>query len=74
MMLDCERMRQLRLKQGLTQHEAAELAGMHQRQNWSNIENGHETNLTLEKLDRIAAALGVDPCELLLSGGKGKKR
>ncbi|MGE5610000.1 MAG: helix-turn-helix transcriptional regulator [Bacillota bacterium] len=64
-MLDTEKMRQLREKLGLTQEDAAKRAGLDTRQAWNNIESGRQTNVTIEKLERIAAALDVKAKDLL---------
>lgn len=56
-------LRRLRNKLGVSQDEFADLAGLH-RTYIGAIERG-ERNITLDTLQRIAAALKVDPTELL---------
>jgi transcriptional regulator with XRE-family HTH domain len=65
MALDFHLLRLLREKRGLTQQEAAEKAGMSSRQHWNQIESGRRGGITLETLDKIAAALGVKAKDLL---------
>lgn len=64
-MLDTEKVRQLREKRGLTQEDAAKAAGLANRQQWYLIESGQRANITLETLDKMAAALGVKGKDLL---------
>lgn len=52
----------MRLKKGMTQEQMAELAGFHYKY-FQKIEGG-SVNLTLESLEKIAAALKVSPKEL----------
>ena len=59
--------RRLRLKQGLSQEEAAEKCGLH-RTYIGAIERG-ERNITLSTLQQIAAGLRVNPLDLLSEGG-----
>ena len=63
--LDTEKMKKLRIKRGLTMTEAAQAAGMSSRQRWYEIESGRLTNITIDTLNRIAAALGVSARDLL---------
>jgi DNA-binding XRE family transcriptional regulator len=64
--LDTEKLRSAREKAGLTQEQAAQKSGIGRtRQKWSDLENGERTNITLNTLDRIAAALGVKAKDLL---------
>lgn len=63
--LDAKRLRELRIVAGITQAEAAERAGLTGKQVWSDLEKGRRSNITLETLDRIAAALGVRAKDLL---------
>lgn len=63
--LDTKRIRELRVTLKLTQAQAAQRAGLTGLQTWSDIENGRRRNLTIETLDRIAAALGVKAKDLL---------
>lgn len=55
--------RATRLKQGLSQQELAEKAGLHPRY-ISRLETSDQ-NMTLDILDKIAKALDVDPADLL---------
>jgi len=55
--------RLLRVKQGLTQEQLAERAGMH-RTFIGLIERG-ESGVSVERLPDLAVALGVEPAELL---------
>jgi transcriptional regulator with XRE-family HTH domain len=61
---DHKRMRQLREAAGLTQAQAAKRAGILQSR-WSNIESGDRTNVTVETMGRVAAALGCNAQDLL---------
>jgi DNA-binding XRE family transcriptional regulator len=63
--LDTHKIKELRDKLKLTQDEAAKRAGLPGRQRWNQIERGRETNLTIETLERVAAALGVKARDLL---------
>lgn len=54
----------LRGKQGMSQEALADRAGLHRTQ-LSAIERGR-TNITLESLVSLAAALGVDEIDLLM--------
>ena len=65
MPLDRSRIRQLRLKLGLSQDEAAQLAGLSGRQQWNNIETGDRPNPSIETVEKIAKALGVKVDDLL---------
>lgn len=62
--LNRDKMKQLRLKMGLSFAEAGEAAGM-SRQQWYNIESGAQRGLTLDNLEAIAKALQVKPADLL---------
>ena len=64
-MLDTEKIRQLRLKAGLSYEEAATRAGFNNRQQWYAIESGQRTNIELATLEKIASALGVKAKDLL---------
>jgi transcriptional regulator with XRE-family HTH domain len=57
------RVRELRLSLGLTQKELAERSGLHHTY-ISSVEMG-ERNVSLVNITRLAAALGVDPPQLL---------
>ena len=63
--LDTAKMKALRIKRGLSMEQAAAAAGLRGRQRWYEIESGRQTNLTLDTLNRIAAALGVRAKDLL---------
>lgn len=63
--LDTKKLRELRQAAGLTQAAAAARAKLPGGQVWSDIEKGRRANLTLDTLDRIAAALGVKAKDLL---------
>lgn len=66
MPLDCAKIRQLREALGLSQDQAAAKAGfVAGRQYWYNIESGNRTNIKIDTLERIAAALGVKAKDLL---------
>ncbi|MFZ0962158.1 MAG: helix-turn-helix transcriptional regulator [Terriglobia bacterium] len=56
-------LRKSRLNKSLSQERLAELAGLH-RTYVSSVERC-ERNITLETVERFAAALGVDPIDLL---------
>ncbi len=57
-------LRRIRLKQGLTQAKAAEVAGIDYKY-YQKIEGGLWPNLTLATLQKLAEALRVLPWELL---------
>jgi transcriptional regulator with XRE-family HTH domain len=63
--LDTEKMKTLRLKLGLTMEEAAKRAGFVNRQRWYQVESGQTTNVKLDTLNKIAAALSVKAKDLL---------
>lgn len=56
-------LRTLRLAQGLSQEAIADIAGLH-RTYVSSVERC-ERNATLDTLDKLSAALGITPSELL---------
>lgn len=58
-----ENLRRLRGERGLSQEAFAEKAGIH-RTYVGGIERGTR-NVTLETLERIAAAFGIEPADLL---------
>jgi transcriptional regulator with XRE-family HTH domain len=58
-----ERVRELRLGQGLSQEDLADRAGLH-RTAVSFIERA-QRSATLETVARLASALGVEPAELM---------
>lgn len=64
--LDKEKIKALREKLGLTFDQAAKKGGLSGGAgDWWRIEAGKRKNLTLETLDRIAHALGVQAKDLL---------
>ncbi len=65
MPLDTEKIRQLREELKLSQEDAAQRAGLSNRQHWHQIESGGKPNVTLETLERIAKALKTTPCDLI---------
>lgn len=56
-------LRAYRLRQGLSQEELADLAGLH-RTYVGSVERG-ERNISIDNMERLAAALNVKPSELL---------
>lgn len=56
-------LRLLRQTQGLSQEALADLAGLH-RTYVSSVERC-ERNATLDTIDKLSAALGIEPCELI---------
>ena len=58
------RLRELRKARALTQVQLAKLCGMPQS-TISRIESGSTTGVDFDTLDRVAAALGVHPSELI---------
>ncbi len=63
--LDTAKVRRLREKKGMSQTQAAIAAGFNTRQRWYEVESGHKPNVTIDTLNRIAAALGVRAKDLL---------
>ncbi|MGH9043453.1 MAG: helix-turn-helix domain-containing protein [Acidimicrobiales bacterium] len=59
-------LRALRTAKGLSQEAFADTLGIH-RTYVGGLERG-ERNITLRTVERLAAALGVDSAELLISG------
>jgi transcriptional regulator with XRE-family HTH domain len=57
------RLRQLRQVKGLSQEELADVAGLH-RTYVGSVERG-ERNISIDNMDCLAKALGVDITELL---------
>jgi transcriptional regulator with XRE-family HTH domain len=60
-----EKIRELRESLGLTQEQAAKLAGMKGKAQWSELERGRYKSMTVTTLERVAAALGVKARDLL---------
>jgi len=58
-----QNLREARVAKGTSQERLAEMAGFH-RTYVSHVERA-VTNVSLDNLERLAAALGVDPLELL---------
>lgn len=65
MPIDVEKIRTLRLKNGLTLQKAAEKAGFKTKQAWARIEAGGQPNLGVQFLERVAHAIGVRAKDLL---------
>ena len=63
--LDNAKIRALREERGLSQEEAAKLAGLGGRQQWNDVESGRRPNVTLDTLNKVAKALGVKARDLL---------
>lgn len=66
-----QRLREVRRKAGLSQERLADLAGLH-RTYVSGVERGLR-NISLENIDRLAGALGVELADLMpkRAGGPG---
>lgn len=64
-MLDTAKVKARREKIGITQEEAAKRAGLPGRQRWNDIESGRRASITLDTLDKIAAALSCKAKDLL---------
>jgi transcriptional regulator with XRE-family HTH domain len=58
-----QRMREVRLKVGVSQEKLAELAGLH-RTYVSTVERGLK-NISIVNIARLAAALNVEPADLM---------
>lgn len=56
-------MKEVRISQGISQEKLAELCNLH-RTYVSSVERG-ERNITVDNMERLAVALGVDIRELL---------
>jgi transcriptional regulator with XRE-family HTH domain len=65
MPLDYKKIRELRLALGKSMPQCAEEAGMNGRGDWYKVEAGKTTNLTIDKLERMASVLGVSAKDLL---------
>ena len=63
--LDTMKIKQRREKLGLSQEDAARLAGLSSRQRWHHIESGRKPNITIDTLESIAQALQCKPADLL---------
>jgi transcriptional regulator with XRE-family HTH domain len=64
--LDIAKVRNLRLKLGLTHEQAATAAGFTSRQQWYGIESGRTgTDVSVSTLGKLARALKCDPDDLL---------
>lgn len=73
--LDRDKMRERRKALGLNQTEAAERAGFAGGATWwSDVENGRKSNVTLDTLAKIAAALECDARDLITPAAAEKKR
>ena len=62
------RLKALRVESGLTQEEFAEKSGISYKY-YQAVEAGRKKDLRLSTLDRLAAAHGLEPWQLLLPGG-----
>ena len=58
------RLRELRLRHGLTQQEFAELAGVGFKF-YQQLESGREKQIWLETVERLAAPYGLEPWQFL---------
>ncbi len=65
MSLDTAKIKRLREQLGLSQEEAAKLAGLPGRARWSKLEAGAITNPTLKTIEGMARALKVKARDLL---------
>lgn len=63
-MLDSRKLRQTRLKRGLTQEALAKLSGV-TKVTISELENRRRDNVTLDTLTKLAKPLELKPAELL---------
>jgi transcriptional regulator with XRE-family HTH domain len=70
---DSQAMRRLREAKGVNQTVAAKAARMNASR-WNDIECGGRTNITIETLGKIAAALGCEPSDLIASDDKPKRK
>jgi len=59
-----ERLRELRVRHGLTQEEAAELVGVNMRF-YQLLESGRKKQMWLETVERLAASYGLAAWQLL---------
>ena len=67
------RLKELREARGLTQAKLAKLAGVRQA-TINDLEHGHSRRNTLQLIDRLCSALGVEPGELIVRTVSRKKR
>jgi transcriptional regulator with XRE-family HTH domain len=66
-MIFARNLRQEREARGISQEALADLAGLH-RTYISSVERG-ERNITIDNIERLARALGVEPYTLLIARG-----
>jgi transcriptional regulator with XRE-family HTH domain len=64
-MIFARNLRQEREARGISQEALADLAGLH-RTYISSVERG-ERNITIDNIERLARALGVEPYTLLIA-------
>jgi transcriptional regulator with XRE-family HTH domain len=64
--LDTHKLRALRVGRGWTYAEAAERAGMTNRQRWYAVESGQRADPSISTVERMARALGVTVDDLLV--------
>lgn len=60
----CIRLKELRLKHGLTQEEFGSISGFSQKY-YQQIESGNKKQIWLETVERLAAAYGLEAWQLL---------
>lgn len=65
MPVDFVKIKTLRESRGLSQEEAATLAGLSGKQAWNAIERGRKPGISVDTLEKIAKALRCSPAELL---------
>lgn len=63
-MIFARNLKELRVRQGLSQEELADIAGLH-RTYVGSVERG-ERNISLDNMDRLASALKINIQDLLL--------
>jgi len=66
------RIKELRQQAGLTQAALADQAGV-RAATINDLENNKSRRIELDMLERIAAALGVEPGDLIVREKKGRK-
>jgi DNA-binding Xre family transcriptional regulator len=66
-MLNARKIRQLRMKLGMSLADAAKAAGWKPsgRHRWHDFETGRRTSVTITTLEAIANALACEPADLL---------